>query len=87
MDDFIFDAWGNIYITTNTPGNSIIRVDGQTGKSTTALGGGGNSSVPFCSSLAFGRTSEDEHVLYVSLGRNLADDNGEARVVAVTGIS
>jgi hypothetical protein len=87
MDDFIFDVGGNIYITTNTPANSIVRIDGHTGESTTVLGGRENSSIASCSSLAFGRTSQDEHVLYVSLGRDLADDNGKARVVAVTGIS
>ncbi|KAI3321292.1 hypothetical protein HD806DRAFT_503668 [Xylariaceae sp. AK1471] len=66
VDDFTFDAQGGIWAATNFD-NDIYTIDEhRTPKAETAVGGVGELTVPGDSSVAFGRTTADEHILYVS---------------------
>ncbi|KPM43081.1 hypothetical protein AK830_g3453 [Neonectria ditissima] len=87
LDDFIFDADGNIYVTTNLD-NSVIFVDLEAGTAKTAVGSLDALTVAGSTAVAFGRGKHDKDTLYVSTGGALAAPVGGtktegAKVVAV----
>ncbi|KAK7419875.1 hypothetical protein QQX98_003062 [Neonectria punicea] len=87
LDDFTFDADGNIYVTTNLD-NSVIFVDLEAGTAETVVGGIDALTVAGSTAVAFGRGKHDKDTLYVSTGGGLAAPVGGtktegAKVVAV----
>ncbi|KAH7149558.1 hypothetical protein B0J13DRAFT_551799 [Dactylonectria estremocensis] len=67
LDDFIFDADGNIYVTTNFD-NSVIFVNVKARKAKTVVGGLLELTVAGSTSVAFGRGKHDKDILYVATG-------------------
>jgi sugar lactone lactonase YvrE len=66
VDDFTFDARGGIWAATNFD-NDIYTIDEhRTPQVEVAVGGVGELTVPGDSSVAFGRTAADHHILYAS---------------------
>ncbi|KAK7427104.1 hypothetical protein QQZ08_006373 [Neonectria magnoliae] len=87
LDDFTFDADGNIYVTTNLD-NSVIFVDLEAGTAETVVGSLDALTVAGSTAVAFGRSKHDKDTLYVSTGGGLAAPVGGtktegAKVVAV----
>ncbi|KAH8820410.1 hypothetical protein F5884DRAFT_744764 [Xylogone sp. PMI_703] len=83
LDDFVFDAEGNIVLATNSPENAVVHVDVSTGKSKLLIGGPTDPTVPSSTAVGFGRDLLDTHTIYVSTGRNLTDPSSGAKIVAV----
>lgn len=83
LDDFIFDTRGNIILATNSPENAVVHVNVESGKSRLLIGGPADPTVPFSTCVALGRNILDTHTVYVSTGRNLADESSGAKIVAV----
>lgn len=67
LDDFTFDADGNIYVVTNFD-NSVIFVDVKSGKGETVVGGLKEMTVAGSTAVAFGRGKHDKETLYVTTG-------------------
>jgi len=87
LDDFEFDAYGNIYATSNSD-NSVVFVDAKSGKAKIVVGSVSEMTVAGSTSLAFWRGKKDKDVFYVSTGGGLFKPiNGTvtegAKVVAV----
>ncbi|KAM0405834.1 hypothetical protein HYE67_010165 [Fusarium culmorum] len=70
VDDFAFDAQGNIYAASNSD-NSVVFIDTKSGKSRIVLGGVDEMAVPGSTAVAFGRTKKDKNTYYVSTGGGL----------------
>ncbi|KAF7542636.1 hypothetical protein G7Z17_g11399 [Cylindrodendrum hubeiense] len=87
VDDFAFDADGNIYAATNFD-NSVISINLKTLKVNTIVGGVDELTVAGSTAVAFGRGKHDKETLYVATGGALAAPVGGtktegAKVVAV----
>lgn len=67
LDDFTFDADGNIYVVTNFD-NSVIFVNVKSGKAKTVVGGLEEMTVAGSTAVAFGRGKHDKETLYVATG-------------------
>ncbi|KAI0846669.1 hypothetical protein F5Y00DRAFT_264284 [Daldinia vernicosa] len=64
VDDFTFDRHGNIWLATNT-NNTVVTI-GKDGRQSVVVGSLTELTVAGDSSLAFGKTSIDQDVLYVT---------------------
>ncbi|VUC37406.1 unnamed protein product [Clonostachys rosea] len=84
IDDFIFDRAGNIYFTTNAPGNALGHINIRSGESSIVAGGADETILADCASLAFGRSQNDKNVLYVARGRGFTDEEDFGKIVAVS---
>ncbi|KAI4595861.1 hypothetical protein KJ359_006500 [Pestalotiopsis sp. 9143b] len=85
LDDFVFDASGNIYIASNH-GNTVRRVDVATGESVLVAGASDQQTLLGDTAAAFGRTDKDRGVLYVTTsGYNYSNSTAvePGKVVAV----
>lgn len=83
IDDFIFDDEGNIWFTTTFSSNSVGVVVAGTGEVRHVLGSLEDDIVFASTSLTFGRTRKDRHILYVTTARDFADLGATSRIVAV----
>lgn len=83
IDDWTLDARGNILLATNAPENAVVFVNAATGESKLLIGGPMDQTVRDSTSLAFGRTALDSHIIYVNCGTNFSDPSSGGKVVAV----
>jgi sugar lactone lactonase YvrE len=76
FDDFTFDSSGNVWLATN-PSRQIVKIS-PAGAVTVEAGNLQDTTLKGCTSLQFGRTASDRHVLYVNVngagGKLLAAD-------------
>ncbi|KAK6201895.1 hypothetical protein LQW54_009209 [Pestalotiopsis sp. IQ-011] len=85
LDDFVFDASGNIYIASSH-GNTVRRVDVATGESVLVAGAPDQQTLLGDTAAALGRTDKDRGVLYVTTsGYNYSNSTAvePGKVVAV----
>lgn len=86
VDDFSFDADGNIY-TAHFVGAKVVRVDGKTGKAELVFNGGGVAEGHGLTAVAMGRTKNDKHTLYATSTGPMGDAAGTsaegAKVIAI----
>jgi hypothetical protein len=83
IDDWTLDAEGNILLATNAPENAVVFVNVATGESKVLIGGPTDQTVRDSTSLAFGRTALDSHIIYVNCGVNFSDPSSGGKIVAV----
>ncbi|CAM1500955.1 Fc.00g101170.m01.CDS01 [Cosmosporella sp. VM-42] len=87
LDDFDFDAEGNVYAATNFD-NSVVYINVETGESKTVAGKKDKLTIAGSTAVAFGRGKHDKKTLYVStsgaLGAPVNGDKTEgSKVVAI----
>ncbi|KAF2170855.1 hypothetical protein M409DRAFT_35870, partial [Zasmidium cellare ATCC 36951] len=70
-DDFAFNKDGTIWVTAD-PSNLLAKVDVTKGTSRVIAGGLNDPTIAGDTSAAFGRTSNDEHVLYITTNGGIA---------------
>lgn len=83
IDDFVFDDEGNIWFTTTFSSNSLGVWNARTKKVKHILGGIDDDIIFASTSLAFGRTRQDRHIVYVTTARRFEDLEATSRIVAV----
>ncbi|KAI1176955.1 hypothetical protein F4777DRAFT_544073 [Nemania sp. FL0916] len=66
VDDFTFDAEGGIWAATNFDNDVYTIQEDRKPKAEIAVGGAQQLTVPGDSAVAFGRTAEDDYILYAS---------------------
>jgi hypothetical protein len=70
-DDFTFDGEGNVWLATD-PSNSIVKVEMPGGHATVEIGGADDCIVAGVTATAFGRTKNDQHILYATTNGGIA---------------
>jgi hypothetical protein len=70
-DDFTFDGEGNVWLATD-PSNSIVKVEIPEGRATVKVGGADDCIVAGVTATAFGRTKNDQHILYATTNGGIA---------------
>jgi hypothetical protein len=83
VDDFVFDDAGNIWFTTTFSSNSLGVWNAKKNKVIHILGGIDEDIIFASTSLSFGRTPKDRHVVYVTTATTFGDTVGTSRIVAV----